>query len=132
MAELLTPEDLAYMRETQSEARPTSAVLLRMGTGRTVGGEPRAVVVGVPEPLHVRLWATPDEIPQVLADRYEGGTLVKLALDLLHDVRQGDQLAIPADAPQANYELVSEGEPDEWATAQLVWARRLDRPTRSA
>ena len=132
MAELLTPADLAFMRETQTEARPTPAVLLRMGTGRGPGGEPTAVVVGDPTPLQVRLWATPDEVPQQLADRYEGGTLVKLALDLLHDVRAGDQLAIPPDAPQAQYELVSEGEPDQWATAQLVWARRLDRPARGA
>src|SRR6478609_4915150 len=130
MAELLTPGDLAYMRSTQAEARPTACTLQRVGTARVAGGESTSVYVGEPVPLNARIWDTPDEVPQQLADRYEGGTLVKLALDMVLDVRAGDELS--NDATGAAYELVSEGEPDEWATAQLVWARRIDRPTRTA
>lgn len=131
MAELLSAEDLAYMRGTQAEARPTAVLLQRIGKARTAGGEYERVAVGVTEPLQARIWDTPDEIPQQLADRYEGGTLVKLSLDMVLDVRAGDLIQVPP-SPQARYELVSEGVPDEWATAQLVWAVRLDRPERTA
>lgn len=129
MADLLSPEDLAYMRSTQAEARPTTMVLQRYRLGRGPGGDRVSVAHGEPEPLAARVWHEPDDVPAVLADRYEGGTLCKVHMDQVHDVRDGDRLV---DAGTGHsYELVSDGEPDAWATSQPTWARRLDRPERT-
>lgn len=128
MADLLTGRDLDYMRATQAEARPSGVWLQRYGLGRGPGGERTRVPLGEPIPMAARVWHQPDEVPNVLADRYEGGTLVKISLDMVLDVRAGDLIT---DGPRS-YELVSEGSPDVWSTAQPVWARRLDRPERGA
>lgn len=128
MPDLLSAADLAYMRETQAEARPNEAWLQRYALGRGPGGERVTVPLGERVQVAARIWHEPDEVPQVLADRYEGGTLVKVSLDMVLDVRAGDRLT----AGTRSYELVSEGDPDTWSTAQPVWARRLDRPARTA
>lgn len=128
MADLLSSADVAYMRATQAEARPSQGWLQRYGLGRGAGGERTRVPLGEPVALAVRVWHQPDEVPQVLADRVEGGTLVKVALDMVLDVRAGDRLTVG----DRSYELVSEGDVDAWTTAQPVWARRLDRPDRTA
>lgn len=127
MADLLNAADLAYMRETQAEARPNAGWLQRTALGRGPGGDRVTVDLGEPVQVAARIWHEPDDIPQVLADRYEGGTLVKISLDMVLDVRAGDRLT----SGGRSYELVSEGDPDTWSTAQPVWARRLDRPARS-
>lgn len=129
MADLLTGRDLDYMRATQAEARPTTVWLQRYAEMRTAGGDQQRIPLGAPIPMAARIWNTPDEVPQVLADRYEGGTLSKIVLDMVLDVRAGDRLWI--DGTTRSWELVSEGEPDVWTTAQPVWARRLDRPVRA-
>lgn len=126
MADLLSWRDLEYMRATQAEARPTGVWLQRYATGRGPGGDRTRVPFGQPVPMAARIWHQPDEVPQVLADRYEGGTLVKIVLDMVLDVRDGDRIT----SGDRSYELVSEGDPDVWSTAQPVWARRLDRPAR--
>lgn len=123
---LLTPEDLAYMRETQASTRPTEAdlarkVTVRTPTGGTTSGYPSS------EPVAVRITSSPDEVPAVLAAQYEGGTLAKVTMDLVHDVRSGDRLTV---SPTEVYEFVSDGTPDEWATAQIAWARRTVHPAR--
>lgn len=127
MADLLSAADLAYMRASQAEGRPSAGWLQRKRLGRGPGGDRVRLDFGGPEQVAVRVWQEPDEVPQVLADRYEGGTLVKVSVDLVPDVRAGDVLTVGA----RSYELVSEGDPDDWATAQPVWARRLDRPERA-
>lgn len=128
MADLLTGRDLDYMRSTQAEARPNAVVLQRYGVTRGPGGDLVRAALGEPVPLRARVWHEPDGIPDVLADRFEGGTLVKVSMDMVLDVRAGDVIT---DGPRS-YELVSEGAPDIWSTAQPVWARRMDRPERSA
>lgn len=136
MADLLTQADLAYMRETQAESRPTTLVLQRIRSQRSASGDSTRAPVGVAELLQARVWDTPDEVPQALADRFEGGTLVKMSIDIVPDVRSGDLLATATPdgslGVDPSYVLVSDGEPDEWATAQIVWARRTDRPARVA
>lgn len=123
---MLTPEDLAYMRETQAEARPTAADLRRRVTTRTpTGGS--TVTWGDPVPVNVRIVAAPDEVPQPLAARFDTATPHKVVMDLERDVRDGDRLEV---SPVEVYEVVSDGAPDAWSTAQIVWARRLTYPAR--
>lgn len=122
----LTPDELAYMRDTQADHRPTPATFVRKVIGRTpTGGE--VAQWGAPEPVMVRIDGTPEEVPQALADRWEGGTLVGLAMDLVRDVRDGDQVRVSLTEV---YEVVSDGDPDRWATAQTIYARRIARPSR--
>lgn len=124
--DLLTPEDLAYMRATQADARPTPADLLRKVATRTpTGGQ--AVTYGPAEPVMVRIDGQVDEVPQTLASRFEGGTAYSIAMDLVLDVRDGDHVQV---SPTEVYEVVSDGNPDRWATAQNVYARRLTFPAR--
>lgn len=130
MPELLTDRDLAYMRATQAEARPTPVLLQRFAAGRGPGGDSVRLPLGEPIQMLARIWDEPDEQPQVLADRYEGGTLSKIALDMVLDVRAGDRIWV--DGTTRVWTIVSEGEPDAWSTAQPVWARRMDRPERTA
>lgn len=126
MADLLSSDELAYMRETQAEARPTAATLQRRVTTRTsTGGS--TVGWGEAEPVDVRIKQAPDEVPAMLASRYEGGTLSKIVLDLTRDVRDGDRITVSATEV---YEVVSEGAPGAWTTAQIVWARRTVYPAR--
>lgn len=123
---LLSSDELAYMRATQAEARPTPATLQRRLTTRTpTGGS--VVGWGVAVPIDVRVKQAPDEVPPMLASRYEGGTLSKITLDLVHDVRDGDRVTVSA---VEVYEVVSEGAPGAWTTAQIVWARRTVYPAR--
>jgi hypothetical protein len=128
--DLLTGADLDYMRATQAEARPTPVWLQRYGTTRLPGGDVTRVPLGEPIPMLARIWDEPDQQPQALADRYEGGTLSKIALDMVLDVRAGDRITV--DGTSRRWDIVSEGEPDAWSTAQPVWARRVDRPERTA
>lgn len=123
---MLSDEDLAYMRATAADARPTPADLLRRTATRTPTGG-TAVGWGDPEPVMVRINGTPDEVPQPLADRFEGGTLVEVTMDLVLDVRAGDRLDV---SPTERYEVISDGAPDAWATAQVVFARRTVYPAR--
>lgn len=126
MADLLGPDDLAYMRATQAEARPTPAVLKRRMVVRLADGGSRDSW-GPGEPLNVRIDANPDEVPAEAAGRLRGGDAYAITLDLVLDVRSGDHLDV---SPAEGYEIVSDGNPDQWATAQTVYARRYLFPTR--
>jgi len=127
VADLLTPEELAYMRETQADARPTQAVLHRAIVTRTpTGGTAPGWGAGVP--VDVRVDGTPDAVPADLAARWTGGTLVRLSIDLVEDIRSGDQVRISGTEV---YQVVSDGDPDRWATAQRIWATRLTYPART-
>lgn len=126
--DLLTAEELAYMRETQAEARPTPATLERRVTVRTpTGGQSDTWTAG--EAVTVRLDGSPDSIPAAVAARYDVATLTKVVMDLAPDVRSGDRLTV---TPTEVYQFVTDGEPDRWATAQVCYANRQTYPTREA
>lgn len=127
MADLLSAEDLAYMRETQAEARPTEAVYQQVTTVRTPTGG-TTTGWGDPQPIDVRLDGTPDEVPEPVAARMDGGSLVKVTLDLVRDVRDGDRITVSATEA---YEVITDGDPDRWATAQVIYARRVTWPART-
>ena len=122
----LDDDDLAYMREVQAEHRPTAATLsLRTAVPDGAGG--RTLGWGAGEPVAVRIDGTPDKVPEAVSARLEGGTAVKITMDLL-DVRSGDRLTVSASEV---YEVISDGDPDAQATAQVVWARRIVFPARA-
>lgn len=122
----LTAEELAYMRETQAAHRPTEAVLSRRTSTRTPTGGQEDSWEG-DDPVQVRINGAPDEVPQALADRYGVAGLATCAMDLVVDVRAGDRLTV---SPAETYEIVTDGQPDDWATAQVVWLHRLTYPAR--
>lgn len=118
--------DLAYMRETQAEHRPTAASLQARsevpdGMGGTTTGE-----AGAPVPIQVRV-SQADEVPEVLAERYGVG-VVTVTLDLV-TVTAGDSIRVSATEV---YEVVSDGAIGEWTTAQQVLAVRTVWPAQGA
>lgn len=121
----LSDADLAFMREVQAEHRPTTADLTKL-TETPDGSGGRTKAWSAPAPVGVRIDGQPDEIPTAVAERVQGGTAYKIVMDLA-DVRLGDRLTVSASEV---YELVSEGDPDRWATAQVVWAQRIAFPGR--
>lgn len=127
MTQGLTPDELAYMRETQADHRPTEATLSRRTSGRSPsGGQVDDWEEG--DPVAVRLNGAPDKVPEVLAAQYGLAGLTKCSMDLVVDVRAGDHLTV---SPAEVYEIVTEGEPDAWTTAQNVWLHRLTYPARA-
>lgn len=116
---MLDAEDLAYMRETQALVRPTEAVLARKTSARDgMGGTTDTWDWANPTPIQVRLH-DPDDVPADLADRYGSTEVVKIVTDLV-DVKAGDRVK----ARGFTYQIVSQGDPDEWTTAQVLWAVR--------
>lgn len=121
----LSADDLAFMRETQAEHRPTAATLsVQVNQPDGAGGRTRTWGAG--EPIQVRIDGTPDEVPEVVSARLEGGSAVKITADLI-DLRAGDRITVSATEV---YEVISDGDPDRWASAQVVWARRIVFPAR--
>ena len=122
----LDDAELAYMRETQAEHRPTAAELSRRVTVRSpTGGQ--ADTWAEAEPVQVRIAPAGDQVPQALADKYGLEGLAQVTLDLARDVRAGDTLRV---SPTEAYQVVTDGEPGAWATAQTVWCNRTVRPKR--
>lgn len=118
MAEdLLTPGDLAYMRETQASARPTEALLRRTQTTRTpAGGTTTTRTAG--EPVAVRIAAVdPTAVEAAAPADYQ----VTITMDLV-EVRDGDWVAV---SPTEVYEVTTDGLRTEWTTAQVVYGRRV-------
>lgn len=124
---MLTDAELAYMRETQAEARPTPATLERRVVARSPSGG-QIDTWADPEPVDVRLDGAADDVPEAVASRYDVASLAKVTLDLVTDVRSGDRLTI---SPVEVYQIVTDGDPDRWATAQVVWANRTIHPART-
>jgi hypothetical protein len=122
----LNDDDLAYMRATQAEHRPTEAAFSRRVSERTPEGGAVDTWPGS-DPIDVRLDGPLDKVPENLADRYENGDLVQITMDLVQDVRSGDRVTV---SPTEVYEVVSDGDPDRWATAQIVFGRRITWPPR--
>lgn len=117
----LTADELAYMRETQAEHRPTAADLRRrteesdgMGGTNTTEGDPQPVAIRVSQA---------DSIPEALAERYGAG-VVSVTMDLV-TVTSGDSLTV---TPTEKYEVVSDGAIGAWTTAQEVLAVRTAWP----
>lgn len=121
----LSDADLAYMREVQAEHRTTPADLARQVLAADGSGG-RTRTWGAAVPVMVRIDGQPDEIPAAVAERLQGGTAYLIVMDLA-DVRSGDRLTVSA---AEVYELVSDGDTDRWATAQVVWAQRITFPAR--
>lgn len=123
---LLEPEDLAYMRETQAEARPVPADLKRRVQGTTASGG-RTDTYQTAEPVNIRLDGKPSRIPDRVAELVGTDQPVKITMDLV-ECRAGDVVAV---TPTEEYVLVTDSDPDRWATAQVLWARRTKRPART-
>ena len=122
---MLEAEDLAFMRETQAEARPTTAELLRRVQGTTPSGG-RVDGWQDPEPIQVRLDGRESNVPEKVTAIVGSGKAVKVTMDLV-EVRSGDVIRV---SPVEEYTVVTDGDPDEWATAQVVWTRRTKEPPR--
>ena len=121
----LTADDLAYMRETQAEHRPTEATLVpRNETPDGMGGSD--VTDGDPQPVAIRV-SQADEVPDALADRYGLG-VVTVTMDLA-TVTSGDAIRV---SPTEAYEVVSDGAIGAWTTAQQVYAVRTVWPPSGA
>ena len=117
--------DLAYMRETQAEHRPTAADLrARTEVPDGMGGTDTSE--GDPQPVQVRV-SQADKVPEVLAERYGVG-VVTITLDLV-TVTAGDTITV---SPTEAYEVVSDGAIGAWTTAQQVLAVRTAWPTQGA
>lgn len=117
--------DLAYMRQTQAEHRPTAATLRpRAEVPDGMGGTTTSN--GDPQPIQIRV-APADDVPEVAADRYGLGVLT-ITLDLV-TVTQGDLITV---SPTEGYEVVSDGAIGEWTTAQQVLAVRTSWPAQGA
>lgn len=124
----LSAEELAYMRQTQAEHRPTEATLSRRTSVRTPSGGSTDTWVPDEAPVDVRISHAKDEVPEALAARYGMAGLAKASMDLVLDVRSGDRLTV---SPTEVYEIVTDGEVDAWTTAQVVWMNRQTRPARA-
>lgn len=121
----LNDGDLAYMRETQAEHRPTAATFQsRTEVLDGMGGTTTSA--GAPQPIQVRV-APAEDIPEVAADRYGLG-VVSITLDLV-PVTAGDTIRVSATEA---YEVVSDGAIGEWTTAQQVLAVRTAWPPQGA
>lgn len=115
----LTPDDLAFMRETQAEARPTEAELIRVTQGATASGG-RGETRAEPVPVNVRLDGKEKAVPNVVAAVIGSAKAVKVAMDMV-PVSVGDIIRVGT----AEYQVITGSDPDEWATAQIVWAKRV-------
>lgn len=122
---MLTEDELAFMRETQADARPTEAELVRVTQGRTPSGG-RGNTYADPEPIRVRLDGQEKRVPNVVAAVIGSDKPVKVTMDMV-DVRVGDIIRV---APGEEYQVITGADPDRWQTAQVVWTKRTKEPAR--
>lgn len=119
--DLLNPDDLAFMRETQAEARPTAADLRAATPGGSdaMGGRTDATL-GDPQPVQVRIYRNLNlqgsVTPAELGDRY-GSSLVKVTADLVA-IPEGSTITTAGH----RYQVVSGNTVQAWSTATVVWA----------
>lgn len=110
----LTPDDLAYMRETQADHRPTEASLVPQASSSTpLGGRNRTGGTGVPIAIRIDSEA---KIPESIATEF-GVNVVRVTADLVPIV-SGDLLVV---ADVGTFKVVSSGDTDSWTTAQRLW-----------
>lgn len=122
---MLSADELAYMRETQAEARPTEVQLRRRIQATTASGG-RSDTWEDPEPVAVRLDGVPSNVPAAVVAVLGAAKPVKITMDLV-DIRDGDTLEV---SPTEVYQAVTDADPDRWATAQVIWAKRIKWPPR--
>lgn len=121
---MLTPDDLAYMRATQAEARPTEATLRRRSTTPASRSALGGRTPGIDQdlgPVAIRIDNDPNP-PQELATEH-GIHLVRVTADLVK-IEEGDELVVSS---TEKYLVVSHGDTDPWTTAQRLWAVRTVR-----
>lgn len=127
----LTPEEVAYMRATQTDHHPTTfRVFTAQKVPDGVGGL-RSIMVWS-HVLPGRLDAQPDRVPDYITELVTRGPAASISLtkpvepivlgagDLLVSAWADDG----ADTPEEAWEVVSLGESDEWTTAVVVWVQR--------
>ena len=122
---MLSDEDLAYMREAQAELRPTEAQLHRRIQGTSPSGG-RGNDFQPAEPVNVRLDGRAQNVPASVLAVIGSGRPIKVTMDLV-EVQSGDELEVSA---VERYQIVTDADPDRWATAQVVWAKRTKFPPR--
>lgn len=122
---MLDADDLAMMRETQAEARPTEAELARRVQGTSASGG-RTDSFQDPEPIAIRIDGKETDVPAAVTAVLAGAKPIKITMDLV-DVRSGDVITVSATEA---YQVVTDADPDKWATAQIVWAKRTKWATR--
>lgn len=135
---LLDADDLAYMRDTQADAMPVTAVLFPginrgpegVGTGQTIsdgmGGRLHVGDLGDPQtgvPIIVRITRMTDNtsggtIPSDLGAKYGASELWKLKVETDTTVVTGDRIV----SAGVTYQVVSEGDQGSWTTARTIWA----------
>lgn len=126
---LLDDDDLAYVRETQAEVRPTEVNYYAHTPGASDGRGGRTNGTwAAAEPLAVRITqvqdsATSDDVPTALAARYDVADLVRVTSDLV-SLKPGDYLH--DQARDRWYAIVTHGLPQDWTTALQVWATLAD------
>lgn len=123
---MLDAEDLAFMRETQAETRPTPAELKRRVQGTSPSGG-RVDTFQEPDPIQVRLDGQEKNVPDKVTALVGSGKAVKIVMDLV-EVRSGDVVVV---SPTEEYTVVTDGDPDQWATAQVVWSQRTKEAPRA-
>lgn len=123
---MLTDDELAYMRETQADARPVAAELSRRAQGTSASGG-RTDAFQDPEPVDIRLDGRGLNVPPAVLATISSGKPIKITMDLV-DVQEGDLLKV---SDVETYRIVTPGDPDRWATAQVVWAVRTVFPKRT-
>lgn len=123
---MLSEDELAYMREVQAEARPVPASLKRRVQGTSPSGG-RSDDFQDPEPVDIRLDGRAQNVPASVLAVVGGGRPIKVTMDLV-DVQAGDLLEV---STVEVYRIVTEADPDRWATAQVVWAVRTTFPKRT-
>lgn len=122
---MLSEDDLAYMRETQEEARPIEAQLRRRVQATSPSGG-RSTTFQPDTPVGIRLDGRALNVPAAVLAVVGSGRPVKVTMDLV-EVQAGDELVV---SDVEVYQIVTEADPDQWATAQVVWAKRTTFPPR--
>jgi hypothetical protein len=118
---LLDDADLAYMRDTQGEAMPTTATLKTQAapTRTALGGR-----VQTPDDdevsVAIRIDNDPNP-PENLATEF-GIHLVRITCPVATLVNTGDLFTVSS---TETYRVVSHGDTDPWTTAQRLWAVRV-------
>lgn len=123
---MLSEAELAYMRETQAQDRPVEASLRRRVQGTSASGG-RVDTFQAPELVAIRLDGKESNAPASVLAVIGGGKPIKITMDLV-EVRSGDTLEVSATEV---YQVVTDGDPDRWATAQVIWAKRIKWPVRA-
>lgn len=117
----LNDDDLAYMRETQADHRPSTATVHRATrTSDGLGGKAETSASG--EVVAIRI-DSEAEVPDAIATEF-GVNVVRVTADLV-SLNHGDVLQVEGGP---SYRIVSDGDMDPWTTAQRLWAVRQEPP----